>query len=170
MRPAPARGAGLYHSDKTVARRPAAGMLYQETGFPDSFVGMQHPNDYTGVSKPFAEYIPHFSGRNSHLIVRMCWEKSEAEYVPMSFVCDTGAPMGLYLSSIALCLLRSIGRVLEDESGCEYVEIRHVGKASIHPAPPGYAPANILGLRVIMKLGLNVGNGTFVFKYAPVAW
>lgn len=90
----------------------AADMLLQDADFPDNYVNMQHPEDYKVVSKPFVEYIPHFSGHNNRLIVRVCWEKSNTEFVPMSFVCDTGAPMGLYLSTKATNLLRSIGRVV----------------------------------------------------------
>lgn len=114
--------------------------------------------------------MPLLSGRNNHLLVRCCWLKGDTEYVPMSFLCDTGAPMGLYLSTKALHLLRSIGRVIEDETGKECVEIRQVGKVSIEPAPPGYAPANIIGLRAIMKLGLKIGNGAFLFENASIAW
>lgn len=88
----------------------------------------------------------------------------------MSFVCDAGAPMGLYLSTKATNLLRSIKRVVEDETGNEYVEICKIGKASIEPTPPGHAPAKVIGLRVIMKLGLNVGSGTFTFNNKPEAW
>lgn len=148
----------------------AADMLLQDADFPDNYVNMQHPDDYFVVSKPFVEYIPHFSGHNNRLIVRVCWKGNNTEFVPMSFVCDTGAPMGLYLSTKATNLLRSIKRVVEDETGNEYVEICKIGKASIEPTPPGYAPANIIGLRVIMKLGLNVGSGTFTFNNKPEAW
>ena len=157
----------------------AADMLLQDADFPDKYVNMQHPDDYKVVSEPFVQYIPHFSGHNNRLIVRVCWKKSntpsaglgaKAEFVPMSFVCDTGAPMGLYLSTKATNLLRNIERIVEDETGNEYVEIFGIGKASIEPTPPGHAPANIVGLRMIMKLELSIGGGSFIFNKASEYW
>ena len=157
----------------------AADMLLQDADFPDNYVDMQHPEDYKVVSEPFVEYISHFSGHNNRLIVRVCWKKSNTEFVPMSFVCDTDAPMGLYLSTKATSLLRSIKRTVEDETGNEYVEIFGIGKASIEPTPPcarglgqkpGHAPANIIGLRVIMKLELSTGGGSFIFNNTSEYW
>lgn len=148
----------------------AADMLLQDTDFPNNYVNMQHPDDYEVVGNPFVEYIPHFSGHNNRLIVRVCWKKNDTEFVPMSFVCDTGAPMGLYLSTKATNILRNIKRVVEDETGNEYVEIFGIGKASIEPTPPGHAPANIIGLRVIMKLELSTGGGSFRFNNTSEYW
>ena len=157
----------------------AADMLLQDADFPKNYVNMQHPEDYEVVSKPFVEYIPHFSGHNNRLIVRVCWKKSntpsaglgaQAEFIPMSFVCDTGAPMGLYLSTKATDLLRNIRRIVEDETGNEYVEVSEIGKASIEPTSPGHAPADIIGLRVIMKLELSTRRGSFVFNNTSEYW
>lgn len=148
----------------------AADMLLQNADFPGNYVDMQHPNDYKVISKHFVEYIPHFSGHNNRLIVRVCWRKSDKEFIPMSLFCDTGAPMGLYLSTKAISLLRSIERIVEDETGNEYVEIFGIGKASIEPTPPGHAPANIIGLRVIMKLELSTGKGSFRFNNTSEYW
>ena len=52
----------------------------------------------------------------------------------------------------------------------EYVEIFGIGKASIEPTPPGHAPANIVGLRVIMKLELSTGRGSFRFNNTSEYW
>lgn len=154
----------------------AADLLLQDADFPDHYVNMQHPDDYKVVNEPFVEYTPHFSGHNNRLIVRICWlvpGRSNTDFIPMSFVCDTGAPMGLYLSTKALSILRNMGRIIEDETGNEYIEIQEIGKVSIEPTPPGHAPANIIGLRVIIKLGLNAGKevkNLFAFSKAPIAW
>lgn len=148
----------------------AADMLLQDADFPENYVNMQHPDDYKIVSTPFTKYITHLLGHNNRLIARICWTKSNTEFVPMSFVCDTGAPMGLYLSTKATNILRNIGRITEDETGNIYVNIQGIGKASVEPTPPGHAPANIIGLRLILKLGLSVGGNAFQFNNQPHAW
>lgn len=163
----------------------AADLLLHNADFPDNYVNMQHPEDYDVVDEPFTEYLPHFSGHNNRLIVRICWKTPGGRYVPMSFVCDTGAPMGLYLSEKAVHVLRKCGRIMEDETGNEHVTISNIGKAAIEPTPPGHAPvrgfsrgtqdfscrANIIGLRVLVKLALRINdNWTFVLDRMPRAF
>jgi hypothetical protein len=146
----------------------AAELLLQDADFPDNFENMQHPDDYKPVSTPFIEYIPHFSGHHNRLIVRLCWRTTKQKYIPMSFVCDTGAPMGLYLSEKALYILKHCGRVVEDETGNEYTTIHNVGRAAVEQTPPGHAPANLIGLRVLVKLGLSLNRDTtFVLHNVP---
>ncbi len=85
----------------------------------------------------------------------------------MSFVCDTGAPMGFYLSTMARNTLLHAGRIHEDETGNEYVHISE-SKAAVEPTPHGHAPGNIIGLRVLTKLGLCLNSdGTFLFTRMP---
>ncbi len=149
----------------------AADLLLHDADFPDNYVNMQHPDDYGTVDEPFIEYVPHFSGHNNRLIVRICWKTSRGKYVPMSFVCDTGAPMGLYLSEKAIRVLRKCGRIVEDETGNEHVAIENIGKAAVEPTPPGHTPANIIGLRVLVKLGLRISNDwTFCLDHVPNAF
>ena len=149
----------------------AADLLLQDADFPDNYTKMQHPEDYIVVSKPFVEYIPHFHGHNNRLIVRVCWKISNEEYIPVSFVCDTGAPMGMYLSDKCIGLLRQYNRVQEDETGNEYANVCNVGKAAVEPTPPGHAPANIIGLRLLVKLGLALHpDSTFVLSRMPDAF
>jgi hypothetical protein len=146
----------------------SADLLLQDSDFPDDFENMQHPDDYKLVKRPLISYIHHNRGHHNRLIVRLCWKVGDG-YIPMSFVCDTGAPMGLYLSNKARSNLQR--RIFEDEMGNEYVTICDLGKATVEPTPPGHAPANILGLRVLTKLCLNLrGDGTFVFANMPKAF
>ncbi len=134
----------------------ASGFILQDADFPDHYVNMQHPCDYSPVSSPFVEYIPHFHGRHRRLIVRVCWQVNETQYVPMSFVCDTGAPMGLYLSEVSHAVLICYGRIKEDEIGNEYTYVEGAGKVSVELSPHGHAPANIMGLELLTKLGLRL--------------
>ena len=146
-------------------------MLFRNADFPDQYVNMQHPDDYKVVSEPFVEYINHSSGYKHRLIVRVCWQKSSTEFMPMSFVLDSGAPGHLYLSSKAQSMLEGMGRIHQDtEAFTAFVDILGAGQFPVQPSPPGYAPASIIGLGVIMKLGLRVRDGGFAFEDAPVAW
>lgn len=148
-----------------------ADLLLQDADFPENYVKMQHPEDYNIIGKPFIEYIPHFQGHHNRLIVRVCWLIGESRYMPISFVCNTGAPMGLYLSDKAASFLRRYDRVKEDETGSEYAEVHSVGKAAVESTPPGHAPANIIGLRLLIKLGLDLyPDSTFSLRYAPEAF
>lgn len=140
-------------------------LLLQEADFPDNYKQMAHLHDYEPLSNPFVNYISHFSGRHNRLIVRMCWlHERENKYMPMSFVCDTGAPMGFYLSGIAYRKLREIKRLKEDETGNEYVVIENMGKIAVEPTPQGHKPANIMGLRILTKMQLRLcTDNSFLF-------
>lgn len=77
-------------------------ILLQDEDFPESYINMQHPSDYIQVSAAFKDFICHSRlGRHNRLIVRLCWKLSDSAYLPISFVCDTGAPSHLYLSNKA---------------------------------------------------------------------
>ena len=59
--------------------------------FPNEYVHMAHPDDYKEVQ----EFTYHTRyGRHDRLIARVAWKLTES-VVPMSFVCDTGAPSHL---------------------------------------------------------------------------
>ena len=89
----------------------AAELLLQNADFPDHYVDMQHPDDYSAVDQPFVEYITNSYAHHYRLIVRICWKLGEQKYLPMSFVCDTGAPTALYLSDKAYRMLSRHKRV-----------------------------------------------------------
>ena len=154
----------------------AAELLLQDVDFPDNYVNMQHPDDYSILEKPFVEYITNSYAHHYRLIVRVCWKLNEDKYMPMSFVCDTGAPTALYLSEKAYKILSQHKRVLEDDAGNVYAVIRGTGAAAVEPTPPGHAPANIIGLKLLLRLALELGpdrslhDSDFVFKKMPVAF
>jgi hypothetical protein len=153
----------------------AAELLLQDADFPDNYINMQHPDDYSVLKQPFIEYITNTYAHHYRLIIRACWKLSEDEYMPMSFVCDTGAPTALYLSEKAYKILSKHRRVLEDDAGNVYANICGTGPAAVEPTPPGHAPANIIGLKLLLRLGLDLDpdksmyNSSFVLKNMPFA-
>lgn len=148
-------------------------LLLHDADFPSHFVHMHHPDDAVISSTPITEFIEHIRPHHHRLIVRISWWKSDAEFVPMTFVCDTGAPMGFYLSDEAWRVLESIGRIEEDDrSGIFYIRIRDVGVAAVDETPAGHSPANIMGLTILRRVGLNIdpSTGRFRFLAAPSSW
>ena len=165
----PAPGCLFIEGDAVVAED----MLLRDADFPPYCVRMQHPADYLVSSSPVSEYITHTPGRHRRLIARISWQKSATEFIPMSFVCDTGAPMGFYLSETAREVLRSLGRIREeDRSGLFSLHVQGLGATAVDDTPRGYCPANIMGLRILQRVGLVVEPdcNSFVFVRPPLAW
>ena len=166
----PFAGDIMIDNDDIVAQE----LLLRDVDFPHHFVDMHHPDDYKVVSKPFVEYIPQGQLRRDRLIVRVCWKVADGQFLPMTCVCDTGAPKGLYLSHEAYRVLESSGRITVDEElGVPMAEIGGLGMALLQWMPRSHAPANLMGIKVLRKLGLKVDAGpenNFVLCHTPDAW
>ena len=142
--------------------------LLHDSDFPDNFVNMAHPDDYEYTDVPIKDYICHMNGRHNRLILRISWKVKHSsgkdKYIPMSFVCDTGATMFFYLSTNAINALKAERRLSEDETGTLYVIIDTPSgsfKALIEETPNIHAPANIIGLRMLLKLGIQMREREF---------
>ena len=84
-------------------------LLLHDEDFPGNHVHMAHPDDY----KEVLEFIMHSRlNRHNRLIVRAAWLVPNGGMVPMSFVCDTGTPSHIYLSSKAMSTLQEKGHSL----------------------------------------------------------
>jgi hypothetical protein len=137
-------------------------LLLHDADFPDGFKDMAHPDDFV------VEYFPH-EGKNNHgrIIVRVCFQVSNG-YLPLSFVCDTGASHSLYLSPRSYGILNDAKRILKDKDLCrEYVQLSGM-KASLCETPAQHQPANLIGIRLLAKLGLRMflGDGDLKFDFA----
>ena len=155
-------------------------ILLTKADFPEHFVNMSHPEDYQILTAPLpVEYIYHSKASNSRLIVRISYRVGTDQYLPMSFIVDTGNPTGFVLSAEAMKLLQYYYRIKTEELGNEYVEVS-MSSESMHSSDPNrmslrnsrcnsfkamstegnYASvtknANVIGLQVICKLGLEV--------------
>jgi hypothetical protein len=148
-------------------------LLLMNDDFPDYFIEKAHPTDYISVSQPISiEYIYHKKQFHNRLIVRISWQISPHSYVPMSFVIDTGAPNGFYLSPKAFKCLQQ--RIHTDEMDNQYVIIQntkeHTKKLMVCPTPSNHCPANIIGLKTLMFLGLELNEDEKVsFPWIPVS-
>ena len=144
-------------------------LLLHDEDFPDNYVHMAHPDDYKEVSGFEPQFIMHSHfGHHNRLIVRAAWKVSDTTFIPMSFVCDTGAPSHMYLSSKALYTLQKKNLLLTDEKDIQFVKIR-MNKEDKFPAvieetPYIHKDANILGLKCLKKLNMHLKDDGFSFN------
>ena len=144
-------------------------LLLHDEDFPDNYVHMAHPDDYKEVPIFVPQFIMHeHFGRHNRLIVRAAWKTSNNTFIPMSFVCDTGAPSHVYLSNKALSILNSKGLLLKDERETPYINI-HISSRKTFPAvveetPYIHKDANILGLKSLRRLNLHLIDNGFSFN------
>ena len=144
-------------------------LLLHDKDFPEEFVHMAHPGDYKEVQEFKPQFIVHSHfGLRKRLIARVAWKTENRTMVPMSFVCNTGAPSHIYLSKDALRTLESKGLLRMDEEDTPYVEI-HINRESMFSAvveetPEVYKSANILGLKSLRRLHLHLTDDGFSFN------
>lgn len=155
----------MIESDVTTVEE----LLLHDEDFPNNYINMAHPDDYKETNNFSPEYICHsYHGRHNRLIARVAWKISNNNLIPMSFVCDTGAPSHMYLSKYAYDTLEKHNRILTDDRGNQYVKI-HLNKtttfnANIEETPHIHKNANIIGLKALKKLHLALKDDTFSFN------
>ena len=144
-------------------------LYLHDEDFPEDYVHMAHLGDYKEVQEFKSQFIVHsYFGRHNRLIARVPWRTKNVTMVPMSFVCDTGAPSHIYLSNEALRTLDNKGLLLRDDKDTPYVRI-HTSKDSAFPAaieetPQAHKSANILGLKSLKRLHLHLVDDGFSFN------
>jgi hypothetical protein len=144
-------------------------LLLHDEDFPINYVDMTHPDDYKVTCSSNSEFIMHSRfGRHNRLIARVSWKISDNTYMPLSFVCDTGAPSHFYLSVNALNKLGEYNVFKTDERGTMYVKVfktpTETFLANIEETPHVHKNANIIGLKALQKLELHVSDQRFSFN------
>lgn len=131
-------------------------ILLDHRDFPDDYTDMCHPDDYIISSKWIQCNFIYNHGilKNERLIVRTYFSVLNKEYMPISFIIDTGCPHAIYLSSPAATILRSNDRLLEDEAGTRYILID--GKKIIFGINTTHGDANLIGLPFLSKFGASI--------------
>ena len=117
-----------------------------------------NPSDYIKCSTPITpEFIfHHVRGKNNRLWMRASWKLADDEFVPMSFLLDTGAPKHFYLSERAMRTLEDAGLAIEDTDTDIQFVYAFGRKCPVELTPSAHAPANILGLKMLKRLGLQL--------------
>lgn len=70
-------------------------------------------------------------------------------FVPVTFICDTGAPSSIYVNEITRRLLGN--RILTSDMDTQYIVIDGK-KYSVNTSPSHHPDSNIIGLVALLKL------------------
>ena len=144
-------------------------LLLHDEDFPKNYVNMRHPEDYIIFAEFKPQFICHsYFGRHNRLIARVAWKVSDNVMIPMSFVCDTGAPSHLYLSTEAMEVLNNAKLLLTDDKGTPYMKMHKNASetfpATVEETPYVHKHANILGLKALKQLSLHLSGEAFNFN------
>lgn len=139
-------------------------LLLQDSDFPDNYRHMAHIDDYK-ITQNYIKSDPIFNFKKHHnrLIFRISFNLNNG-YTSISFICDTGAPSALYLSTAARNILSS--RIKEDELQNKIIIINNK-KYNVEETPSNHRPANIIGLFLLKDLGLRLNSSSFSFDNCP---
>lgn len=120
------------------------------------------------MREPVLDYIYHTKKYHNRLLLRICFKINNDLFVPITFVCDTGAPGSLYLSEKAREQIED-ARILKDRDlGIEYIKLSTTKKKiQIDDHPSNHKNINIMGLMALSRFGLNVDYESFNFKNLP---
>ena len=138
--------------------------ILQPADFPDYYVDNHHPEDYISTKEPVQELIYHHMPDHNRLIVRMSFKISSKNFIPVTFICDTGAPSFIYINSVTRRLIKSI--ILKDEIDNEYLKINEK-RMGIKPSPTNHPDVNIIGLRALSQFQLFLNADEFSFNNLP---
>lgn len=140
-------------------------MLLHAKDFPSNYVNFAHPDDYKVTAEPIIkEFICHHElGRHYRLHFRVSYKMAANRFFSLSFVLDTGAPKFFYFSDAAIKLLQEHNLIqINETDGVSYVEI-FGKKVPFEETPDSHRPANIMGLRMLLRLKLQLSESTFTF-------
>ena len=140
-------------------------LLLVESDFPSSFHNMAHPNDFESVTSPFLDYITHSEDGHNRIIVRACFDDGDGKFIPMSFVCNTGAPHSFYLSERGSNLLKSLGRIKNDELDNSFIILPDGFKAKVQKTPQTHKNANIMGIRLLSHFRMKLTGDDLQFSF-----
>ena len=127
-----------------------------------------HPDDGKFDTRPIApEYSIHASNNRLRLFLRISFRVLLNEKIccfPFSFIIDTGAIDCFYFSPRSRKYFVGTNRITTNNDGQEWVGIdqgtenRRKFKALVRETPAVHLPANIIGLRMLMKFGFHLND------------
>jgi hypothetical protein len=151
----------LRNMTKVIVELPQH-ILLHDYDFPTHYKKMAHPEDYIETVEPVLDiiYYSRQAPTNERILARVSWKLDNNKYLPMTFVCDTGACSHFYLSEQAMTLLQAAKRLyvneVEDLQATVSIGINRYVMTRIERTPGIYQNANVIGLRMLKKLGLTL--------------
>lgn len=136
-------------------------LLLHDENFPSYYINKQHPQDYLISNAPVKELIYHRTSFYSRLFVRLSF-KIDNIFIPISCICDTGAPKFLYLTQKARNVLKK--RIKQDELLNEYMELNlndMIIKIGLSEPLTTFNDVNIIGILLLERLGLVFNSNSF---------
>eukprot|EP00667_Euglena_gracilis_P024136 EG_transcript_27576 len=132
-------------------------LLLQDADFPPNYINFAHPDDYTIQPQAIQQEHIYLHRHPAHkrLLLRVSLKLRQNEFVPMTFVIDTGAPQPLWLGRFARRLLRDKG-FLKKNGNEELILLVHGEQRVVYKTPRGHLPANMMGLPLLFDLGLRL--------------
>ena len=151
----------------TMGDTAGAGLLMLCDGdFPPHYRHGRHPEDLVPCDRPIAAEHRQHEGGFGHLrlLWRVAWRlPGGQQYLSVTFVVDTGAPLPFYLSAETRRVFHAHGLLHTDDMENDFV-VAFGRRYRVVDTPLGHEPGNILGLRVILDLGLRIVEGGFEFE------
>lgn len=133
--------------------------LFKKLPFEEIYASLSYKDDYKVRDKPVSpEFWKVRDGSMFRYMFRMSWKVGESQYIPMTFVVDSGLVESLYLCEQAGQALDAVGKISkskgwkEDEEVFE-VELREGYVVPCLPSPLECEPANFVGIKFISKFG-----------------
>ena len=123
----------------------------------------EYPDDGNITSTPIAPEFIRLSRRGHfRMLVRISLRLGDNRFVAYTFVCDTAARIHFYLTEQALTVLDAGGRIETDEFGYYFLTVSG-RKAAVEITPHTHQPANLMGMLMLERLGLQMFEGGFTF-------
>ena len=90
--------------------------MITDQDFPGHYVNMAHPQDYIARLDPLqTELFYNRRAKHYKLLLRTSFALPDKSFLPMTFVCDTGAPGGFYFCERAMNVVSDVERLKEDD-------------------------------------------------------
>jgi len=138
-------------------------IMLQDADFPLYFKNKVHPDDYKVFNQPITKLIYHLRTNHNRLILRLSFKISENEFVPVTFICDTGAPSFIYINERTRSLIEH--SIMRDDMENEFIVIGEDKKRiPLGSSPSNHPDVNIIGIRLLSYLGLFLEDDRFGFS------
>ena len=102
-------------------------------------------------------------GSHKHLMVEVPWKTPDG-FIPMTFICNTCAPGGLYLCQQAMRLVRDYLTWEDDWPTIMVVCKDEPLKMGVQSTPHLHEPVNFIGLNGLMRLGMKLDGRSIGFE------
>jgi len=135
---------------------------------PENFVNFLHNEDLQEVSvRQDLTIIEHSLSGHHRTFIRLWLRLPNGNFLPVSFLCDSGAPGPLYLGKPTIDALKAKGLLVDGGNGYDIIRLSFANGPTDHaipiqPTPPNHAPANIIGLPLIKKMRVHFDDVTTI--------